>query len=231
VSLAAGAGRAAGDRAERQRERILRAARSCFVRHGFHAAAMADIASAAEMSPGLIYRYFPSKEAIVRAIVGRQMAEARRTLDDLGSADDLAEAIVEAFERWCAPDDGETVNAALFLEMVAVAARDPVVAETLRAADDEIRQALEMAVRRGLGPGQEEGPESVGCRVAILQCLLEGLLVRAVRQPDLDRRLLRRWLVSVLGASRSADLPAARAVSPAAPSRPSAAARRRRAPR
>ena len=55
-------------RAEVQRERILCAAQKCFIEHGFHAASMANIAAAAQMSAGLMYRYFENKSAIVRAI-------------------------------------------------------------------------------------------------------------------------------------------------------------------
>src|SRR3546814_17854087 len=56
-----------------QRERILCAAQKCFVEHGFHAASMASIAETAEMSAGLIYRYFENKNAIIMAIVERQL--------------------------------------------------------------------------------------------------------------------------------------------------------------
>ena len=60
------------DRACAQRERILDAAQKCFVSHGFHAAGMALIAETANMSPGLIYRYFDSKSTIILAIIERQ---------------------------------------------------------------------------------------------------------------------------------------------------------------
>jgi len=57
-------------RDERQDE-ILRAALGVFARRGFEATRIADIAEAAHMSHGLIYRYFPSKEAAFVALVGR----------------------------------------------------------------------------------------------------------------------------------------------------------------
>jgi len=49
-----------GDR----REEILRAACGLFSRDGFHAASMKDLCAAAGMSPGSLYRYFPSKERL-----------------------------------------------------------------------------------------------------------------------------------------------------------------------
>ena len=195
------------ERAALQRERILRAARGCFVRHGFHAASMAHIADSAAMSAGLIYRYFPSKTAIVHAIIDREMEEARRILDRLGSADDLVAAILEVFERWTRGDD-EEMNAALFLEMVAASARDEELAEVMRRADTVIRERLEEVLQRGSGPRADAAAvASPGCRAAMLQCLIEGLLVRAVRQPDLDRRTLRELLGHALAALTAGPAP------------------------
>ncbi len=54
-----------------RRDQIVAAARRCVVRNGFHAASMAQIARQAQLSVGQIYRSFPSKEAIIHAIVER----------------------------------------------------------------------------------------------------------------------------------------------------------------
>lgn len=201
MTLAPGPAAAPPARADRQRERILQAARGCFARDGFHAATMNDIAAAAEMSPGLIYRYFPSKSAIVGAIVDRQMEETRRTLGHIGSADDLVSAILDSFERWCQPAEGDRLDASLLLEILALAARDAAVADALRAADVEVRAGLHAALERSGGEERPGGPP-LACRVAMLQCLVEGVLVRAIRQPDLDRRLLRRSLEVALAGLR-----------------------------
>jgi AcrR family transcriptional regulator len=55
-----------------QRVRILEAARSTFIRKGADAT-MDDIAKAANISHGLAYRYFPSKAAIIQALVMQAM--------------------------------------------------------------------------------------------------------------------------------------------------------------
>ena len=58
-----------------RRDEILAAAQRCFVRSGFHGASMQDICAEAGMSPGNLYRYFPSKEALVAGIAERDRAE------------------------------------------------------------------------------------------------------------------------------------------------------------
>ncbi len=54
-----------------RRATILDAAEQCFSRSGFHQTSMSDICQAAGMSPGNLYRYFPSKEAIIAGIIER----------------------------------------------------------------------------------------------------------------------------------------------------------------
>jgi AcrR family transcriptional regulator len=191
--------RESGERARAQRERILRAAKRCFVERGFHAASMADIAKAAEMSAGLLYRYFDGKGSIVRAIIDRQMEEARVLLDAISTSEDLIAAILDHFERWSRPQE-EEMNAALFLDIAAESTRDPQIAEATRAADCLIRSGLQEALRRSAArAGAVELDAAVACRRAlVLQCVIEGLLVRAVRQPDLDRTTLRACLEKAL---------------------------------
>jgi AcrR family transcriptional regulator len=50
-------------------EEILDAALEVFLRSGYGPASMDEIARAAGISPGLIYRYFDGKEAVFRAVV------------------------------------------------------------------------------------------------------------------------------------------------------------------
>jgi AcrR family transcriptional regulator len=57
------------------RARIIETAEALFRRVGFAKTAVADIAGELGMSPANIYRFFPSKNAIVQAICQRCLAE------------------------------------------------------------------------------------------------------------------------------------------------------------
>lgn len=50
-----------------RRQQIIDAAYRCFARKGFHQATMRDIYAEANLSPGAIYHYFDSKDAIIQA--------------------------------------------------------------------------------------------------------------------------------------------------------------------
>src|SRR5215211_1526704 len=67
-----------------RRAEILQAAARCFARSGFHGASMQDICAEATMSPGNLYRYFPSKEALIAGIAERDRAEVAQ---EFASAD------------------------------------------------------------------------------------------------------------------------------------------------
>lgn len=54
----------------RTRERVLIAAREVFARDGYVDARMSDIALAASISNGALYRYFKDKEAVFAALIG-----------------------------------------------------------------------------------------------------------------------------------------------------------------
>lgn len=59
----------ASGRVAEQRERILTAAKQCFVEHGLAHTTMRDIATQAEMSLGNIYRYFKNKETLIKNFI------------------------------------------------------------------------------------------------------------------------------------------------------------------
>ncbi|MGN6176224.1 MAG: TetR/AcrR family transcriptional regulator, partial [Streptosporangiaceae bacterium] len=70
---------------ERRRQQILDAAASCFARQGFHATSMQDIFAAAGLSAGAVYRYFPSKTELIRAIAAEALATVLPVLDSATS--------------------------------------------------------------------------------------------------------------------------------------------------
>lgn len=176
-------------RAEAQRERILSAAQQCFIEHGFHAASMASIADKAEMTASLIYRYFANKNAIILAIVERQLELLRNDIQ-LNRQVDLAAEMADNYGRACI-SDGRGMNSALLLEMSAEATRDPQIAAALDHYDTTLRAALvDWLVRGKQAGGHGLSADIAPARVLILQCLFEGLKLRETREPQLDRTLL-----------------------------------------
>jgi AcrR family transcriptional regulator len=185
-------------RTQAQRERILTAARQCFVEHGFHAAGMAAIAATADMSPGLIYRYFASKNEIIVAIIEQQLELLRADLALLDNSVDLASRLA-AGRGTCATNEARRLSPALFLEMSAEATRDPKIARALKAFDTALRFDIAAWLSRSKENGGYGLPENISpARALMLQCLIDGLKVRAAREPQIDEALLKTALDEIL---------------------------------
>lgn len=171
---------------EAQRNRILDASEECFIKYGFHAASMARIAETAEISQGLAYRYFKNKNAIILAIIERQLEKRHSILDGSENPEAYAKHILGITQAWAAGDN-QKMNPVLFMEMGTEASRDP-----------EVRAAMAKADRHYLGDftswiqksaknaGKEITEESIAERFHMLQAIIEGAALLAVRRKDVD---------------------------------------------
>jgi AcrR family transcriptional regulator len=189
-----GPGRRSAEHAQSQRTRILDAAQKCFVESGFHAATMATIAETAQVSAGLIYRYFPGKDAIVLAIIERELQVRRARIATLQSPEELVARLVETFRELRANEPG-ILNAVLYLEMSAEGTRAPQIAAAIRQSDAETRDGFRAWLARAPGEGGLGlAPKDADAQALLMQLLVEGMAVRAAREPGLPQARLRQTL-------------------------------------
>jgi AcrR family transcriptional regulator len=73
-------------RAEQRTADILASVRIAFAEKGFDGASMQDLARAAGMSVGNFYRYFPSKSAIVEALIAHDLAQMQQDFAEIQSS-------------------------------------------------------------------------------------------------------------------------------------------------
>lgn len=181
-------------RAESQRERILTAAQKCFVEQGFHAASMANISETAQMSAGLIYRYFENKDAIISAIIERQLQTNRASIALLQGGSDLAHRMQEYFIHW-RRGDPSVVSPVLFLEMSAQAGRNHEIAQAMADADRVIGADFHAwLLQTSIAQGRVLSEEQSLALQFTLQCFIDGLMVRAVREPVKDPSILEKGI-------------------------------------
>ncbi len=95
-------------------DRMLEAAQLCFSRYGFQKTSMEDIAREAGVSRGSIYRHFPDKESLYRAVAGDQ---ARHFIDELrrrtAKLESLSDQLVEAAQLTLTFVEANPLNAAM----------------------------------------------------------------------------------------------------------------------
>jgi TetR/AcrR family transcriptional repressor of uid operon len=170
--------------ADERRRRILDAAEACFVRNGFHRTTMNDVAAEAGMSAGNLYRYFASKEAIVRGLTERDRELVIADFEAASSDPDILGAIEAIGRRHLADEPRE--KAILVLEIWSEATRNPEIFQFCGAIDDAVRQhlaaMLDKAQREGLIAPEVDVPQAV----QMLYTLAEGLLKRRALEPAFD---------------------------------------------
>ena len=125
------------------RQRIVEAARALFDAKGFHSTPVADLAKAAEVSVGQIYRHFPGKDDIITAIVAE---DVQTRLDEMNLIFGEVEAdrisvlhAIRALARIAIVNN----NSGLLYEILAECYRNPRVAEKV--------DTLVLPYREGIG--------------------------------------------------------------------------------
>jgi AcrR family transcriptional regulator len=92
--------------AKRRRQSILNAAKDVFWKHGYAAATIPKVAAAAELAPGTLYLYFPSKDALYAELLaeGYERLHERlvRSIQPGDSPRRQAEALIDAFIEFAA---------------------------------------------------------------------------------------------------------------------------------
>jgi AcrR family transcriptional regulator len=172
---------AAAGKADARRRQILEAARRCVLQAGFHGSSMQQIAQASSLSVGQIYRYFENKEAMIAALAAQDIADLRERFAAIEAAEgplvkSTLVQCVEAIDRSIQAD-----RAAVLLEVVAEAARNPKIAAVVQAADADER-ALRFNMLRRVCPAEVSDAE-IGARAEILAAIFDGLAVRAIMRP------------------------------------------------
>jgi AcrR family transcriptional regulator len=153
------------------RARIVEAAEMLFRRLGFAKTAVADIAGELGMSPANVYRFFPSKNAIVEAICQRCLAEvedrAWAVARSRGSAADRIERMV--LEIFTYHRDNFIAEQRVH-DMVLVAIEHSW--DAIKVHKQAMHAALEVLVRDGIAAGEFEVVDPRETATVMMQSLI-----------------------------------------------------------
>jgi AcrR family transcriptional regulator len=185
--------------ARRNRARILEAAEAAFAARGA-SASTEEIARRAGVGAGTLFRHFPTKEALLEAIILVHMQRLATEADARIREGDAASAFFDFFAH--AVEQSATKNALIVLldrHPFDIAAADPALGEGLRqkiamllsraqavgAVRDDVRLPEVLALLAGASRAVEQGGEDRDLRDRTLGIILDGLRFAPRRE---DRR-------------------------------------------
>jgi TetR/AcrR family transcriptional repressor of uid operon len=172
--------------AQRQSDRrleILDAAERCFARSGFHGASMQEICAEAAMSPGNLYRYFPSKEALIAGICERNRAEAAESFLAVDRAGSFFEGLA-ALAHHHLVERPEEAN--LCAEIMAECRRNPQIARMHTEIERDIKARLIDMLRRAAARGEISATLDLDAAATMLMVLADGMSWRRVSDPSFN---------------------------------------------
>lgn len=189
---------------EERRVLILEAAQRAFLAYGFHAATMNQVADEAHMSAGNLYRYFPSKEAIVEGLCERDQAERSAAFAALAGERDLQAAMRASLDEHvlsCTPE-----KARMILEIWAEAGRNPRVAEFARRLDRDVVEGMAGLFDLAKTCGAANIKVDSRFAASLMFTLVAGLFKRRAVEPGFDVAAERRMALGVLKALFAGDV-------------------------
>jgi TetR/AcrR family transcriptional repressor of uid operon len=176
---------------------ILAAARRCFVRDGFRGASIADICAEANISPGHLYHYFPSKEAIVGAMGSAALSTGAAQFGELMEGSHALAALASVIEH--AKNRNLRDDFLLILEILTEAGRNPKLARVLQEQSRKVRLVLAEFLRKSQADGLIDPGLDPETTAAILFGILDGARMLTIRDPKIDMTRILDHLKILIG--------------------------------
>ena len=174
---------------ETRRQQILDAAILCFSRQGFHQTTMQDICREAELSPGAVYRYFQSKEEIIKTVC-EGCRQIDQSLIESAAQNDGTLAVLDELASMAFGDldqDEADPRLRVTVQLWSEAMRSPDIRNDLCLPDIELWKS---SLAQIVGAAQQKGeinaaldPQAVA-RVPL--ATWQGLVLQKALQPDTD---------------------------------------------
>jgi TetR/AcrR family transcriptional regulator, repressor for uid operon len=165
-----------------RREEILAAAQRCFVRSGFHQTSMQEICTEAGMSPGNLYRYFSSKEAIIAGIAERDRAEVASEFANADLSHGLFAVLEGMAHHHFSERPMEQVQ--LCTEIMAEARRHPEIARISASFDADVKRWLIGLFKAAADRGDIPGETDFDAVATMLMIMADGVWWRRALDPN-----------------------------------------------
>lgn len=161
---------------------------------------MQDIFDEVGLSAGAVYRYFPSKDAIIQAIAGRILQRLARAIEQprlAGPMPPLTDWLAGILDRIdeAQRDDGV---ASIALQVWSESLRSPQLTAVFRDIATAISEQLSASLVQYGEAGRLPDKVDVNDVTSAVMALLQGYLVRRALFPEADSRAFRRGIRALI---------------------------------
>lgn len=136
------------------------------------------------MSPGALYVYFDSKEALIAGLVERDRAEFALRFAEMAAAPDFLQALDGLSQHYFFEDPVEKQRVAI--DMGVESTRNTRIADIYRPVDCFCRESFESLFQRLLDEGRIAPEADIPTIARVFQVMGDGLFWRRAIDPDFD---------------------------------------------
>jgi TetR/AcrR family transcriptional regulator, repressor for uid operon len=179
-----------------RREHILDAAEQCFAREGFHATTMQDICKEAAVSPGALYVYFTSKEALIEGICERDRAEFQARFSDLTGSQDFFAALSAIGEKYFVEEPVHKRR--MCVEIGMESTRNPRVGAIFRSVDDFVHDSFQDLFQRLKDEGRIAPALDIPALAKAFCIVGDGMFWRRAIDPAFDGKVMIPAMVALI---------------------------------
>lgn len=165
--------RSRAEQTEDNGRRLLDAARTVFVRHGYHVATLDRVAEAAGLTKGAVYARYESKADLFLALLAERITEREAEIESLPPTKSAGKAVDAMFRQWLARARADEEWSLVVLEFRLAAARDRALNARYTALHDRV---VRIVVQR-LGAGRSGAHARIGLALA------NGILLERLAAP------------------------------------------------
>ena len=167
-----------------RRTEILDAAERCFARSGFHQASMQEICAEAGMSPGNLYRNFPSKEALIAGISARYRADAMASFAQVDQSADFFAGLAQLARHHLVDRTDSEVG--LCAEIMSESRRNADVARLYHEIEGDIKKRIAAMLETARDRGEISADVDVEAAATVLMVLGDGMSWRRSVEKGFD---------------------------------------------
>ncbi len=178
-------------------QHILDKAELCFARNGFHRTTMQDICREAEVSPGALYVYFDSKEALIAGIAERDRAEFAERFAPLASATDVMGALGTLAQKYFTEEPAH--KRLMCVEIGLESTRNDRVGQIFRAVDSYVVASFESLFNRLKDQGRIAPLLDTPTLARVVVTIGDGLFWRRAIDRDFDMAAVLPAIMQMIG--------------------------------